>query len=411
MRRRWCCKSGLAEKDSSSPAGRTGHHQGPEDEARHYQRQPCTVCKTSIPGSNPGGASNLSRSIPAAWVAVKSLGTGNRSRSLLGASALEWRGDEQGRAGTVGRLAAENARTCRHFGVSRKTFYKWKKRYDTDGPTGLCDRARRPHHSPGAFSRDIVSKILYLRQNYLFGPGRIADYLRRFHDIVVAVSSVHRVLLRHGMNRLPANQKHRAHTKRWQRYEKPQPGHRLQMDVKFLERIPGTRKRLYQFTAIDDCTRIRVLKVYDACNQAAAISFMNEVLRRLPFRVLVVQTDKRRRIPVALSLASGSARHPPRLHPSADAASQWESGAVTPGGRPGVLSAPRPGRGERRHSPLQREAQRVGGLLKLPPAAWGAGRPNPLRAAGGKNEGGSVTSVLGTYTQEMMASPPGPGSA
>lgn len=37
--------------------------------------------------------------------------------------------------------------------------------------------------------------------------------------------------------------------------------HRLQMDVKFLERIPGNRKRLYQFTVIDDCTRIRVLKV------------------------------------------------------------------------------------------------------------------------------------------------------
>ena len=49
------------------------------------------------------------------------------------------------------------------------------------------------------------------------------------------------------------------------------------MDVKFLERIPGTRKRLYQFTAIDDCTRIRVLKVYDACNQGTAIRFVDEV--------------------------------------------------------------------------------------------------------------------------------------
>ena len=63
------------------------------------------------------------------------------------------------------------------------------------------------------------------------------------------------------------------------------------MDVKFLERIPGTGKRLYQFTAIDDCTRIRVLKVYDACNQRTAIRFIDEVLRRLPFRVHVVQTD------------------------------------------------------------------------------------------------------------------------
>jgi transposase InsO family protein len=61
--------------------------------------------------------------------------------------------------------------------------------------------------------------------------------------------------------------------------------------VKFLERIAGSRKRLYQFTAIDDCTRTRVLKIYDACNQSSAIRFIDEVIRRLPFRVLVVQTD------------------------------------------------------------------------------------------------------------------------
>ena len=63
------------------------------------------------------------------------------------------------------------------------------------------------------------------------------------------------------------------------------------MDVKFLERIPATGKRLYQFTAIDDCTRIRVLKVFDACNQRTAIQFLNEVRQRLPFRILVIQTD------------------------------------------------------------------------------------------------------------------------
>ena len=75
---------------------------------------------------------------------------------------------------------------------------------------------------------------------------------------------MHRVLGTPGMNRLPGSQKHQPHKQRWQRYEKAQPGHRLQLDVKFLERIPGTRKRRSQFTAIDDCTRIRVLKLYDA---------------------------------------------------------------------------------------------------------------------------------------------------
>jgi len=183
------------------------------------------------------------------------------------------------------------ARVCRRFGISRKSFYKWKRRHAEHGDAGLCDRPRTPKCSPRATRREVVSKILYLRQHYHFGPGRIAAYLQRFHQIAIAVSSVHRILTRHGMNRLPASQKHRPHGKRWQRYEKPQPGHRLQLDVKFLERIPGTRRRLYQFTAIDDCTRIRVLKVYDRCNQRTAVEFINEVLRRLPFRVLIVQTD------------------------------------------------------------------------------------------------------------------------
>ena len=95
----------------------------------------------------------------------------------------------------------------------------------------------------------------------------------RFHGLSIACSSVHRILIQHGLNRLPANQKRRPIGHAWRRYEKPQPGHRLQLDVKFLERIAGSRKRLYQFTAIDDCTRIRVLKIYDACNQSTAIRF------------------------------------------------------------------------------------------------------------------------------------------
>src|SRR5512134_1624852 len=183
------------------------------------------------------------------------------------------------------------ARTCRYFGISRKTYYKWKRRYDEHREAGLCDRPRIPHRSPRSTPREVVSKILYLRQTYHFGPRRIADYLKRFHDVSLAMSSVHRILRRVGMHRLPASQKHRPHARRWKRYEKPQPGHRLQLDVKFLERIAGTKKRLYQFTAIDDCTRIRVLKVYDACNQRIAIRFIDDVFRRLPFRVHVVQTD------------------------------------------------------------------------------------------------------------------------
>ena len=55
------------------------------------------------------------------------------------------------------------------------------KRYHEHGDPGLCDRPRRPLRSPKATLPEVVSKILYLRQNYHFGPGKIADYLRRFH--------------------------------------------------------------------------------------------------------------------------------------------------------------------------------------------------------------------------------------
>ena len=88
------------------------------------------------------------------------------------------------------------ARTCRHFGISRKTFYKWKRRFDEHGEAGLCDRPRTPHRSPRATPREVVSKILYLRQHYHFGPGKIADYLKRFHQRVRRRSSVHRILAR-----------------------------------------------------------------------------------------------------------------------------------------------------------------------------------------------------------------------
>ncbi|MFM8758234.1 MAG: hypothetical protein ACKODS_01635, partial [Methylophilaceae bacterium] len=63
---------------------------------------------------------------------------------------------------------------------------------------------------------------------------------------------------------MPANQRRYDRNKHhWKRYEKQQPGLRVQVDVKFLERIAGSNKRFYQFTAIDDCTRIRILKIYD----------------------------------------------------------------------------------------------------------------------------------------------------
>ncbi len=177
------------------------------------------------------------------------------------------------------------------FGLSRTAFYRWYRRYRDFGEERLKDHSRRPLHSPKATKIEVLAKILYLRQTYHFGPSGITMYLEHYHDICISSSGVFRILRRLHLNRLPQNQRYKRHETRWRRYEKPEPGHRIQVDVKFLERIKGPAKRYYQHTAIDDCTRLRVMKIYETINQKTSIQFIDYVLSRLPFRGQVIQTD------------------------------------------------------------------------------------------------------------------------
>jgi len=183
------------------------------------------------------------------------------------------------------------AQTCRYYGISRQCFYKWLHRYEQLGDAGLRDRSRKPRRMPQATSTEVVGKIIYLRQHYHFGPQKIAMYLRRYHEVTISVSGVWRILHRLGLSRLPASQRYKRYQQRWKRYEKPLPGHQVQIDVKFIAPLSGSRKRHYQFTAIDDCTRLRVLRIYERLDQKSAIQFVDYVRQRLPFRLEQIQTD------------------------------------------------------------------------------------------------------------------------
>jgi hypothetical protein len=65
--------------------------------------------------------------------------------------------------------------------------------------------------------------------------GCAIDLEHRFHDMDVARSTVHRILIRYGINRLPANQKRQPTGRPWRGYEKPHSDHRVQIEVKVLE--------------------------------------------------------------------------------------------------------------------------------------------------------------------------------
>jgi hypothetical protein len=62
------------------------------------------------------------------------------------------------------------------------------------------------------------------------------------------------------------------------------PGRSVQLDVKFVPRVGKARQRFYQFTAIDEATRFRVLRIYDHDNTKTAIEFIREVQEHFPLR-------------------------------------------------------------------------------------------------------------------------------
>ncbi len=117
-------------------------------------------------------------------------------------------------------------------------------------------------------------------------------YLDRYHGIKISESTVTPVLRAQGIRRLTKTAPRRAlHTKR---YAKMVLGQHVQVDVKFLQlkdREGKTVKR-YQYTAIDDTTRIRTLQIYPTHDQNCAIQFMDYVVEKFPFGISTVRTDR-----------------------------------------------------------------------------------------------------------------------
>jgi transposase InsO family protein len=130
--------------------------------------------------------------------------------------------------------------------------------------------------------------IIQLRLERKYGARRMSLYIKQKHNWFVSKTSIWRLYKEHGLNRL-------RYKKKWQRfpqsYSKPNPGDRLQIDVKFIEKIGSEQKRYYQFTAIDDCTRFRVLRVYDHNTVKSAADFVDRLREQLPFAIKQIQTD------------------------------------------------------------------------------------------------------------------------
>ncbi len=114
--------------------------------------------------------------------------------------------------------------------VSRPTAYKWWNRYRTEGPAGLMDRSSRPLSCPHQTPRRVERRILSLRKRDKLGPARLAGITG------VPSSTVHRVLVRHGVNRLSWMDRPTAEPV--PRIVTTRCGELVHIDVKKLVRIP-----------------------------------------------------------------------------------------------------------------------------------------------------------------------------
>lgn len=173
--------------------------------------------------------------------------------------------------------------TCRHCGISRPTLRLWLKRYRAEGLEGLKSKSRKPHTSPNQKrTGEIEQWILELRRSRNLGARRIQSELLWEREIKLSLATIHKVLVNADVKPLkrPPRKKHSI------RYERPIPGERVQMDT--CQIGPG----LYQYTAIDDCTRYRVLRLYSRRTAADTLDFIDAVIEEMHFPVQRIQTDR-----------------------------------------------------------------------------------------------------------------------
>lgn len=122
------------------------------------------------------------------------------------------------------------AAAAESMNISRQCAHKWWRRYRDEGIDGLRDRSSRPHSCPHQTPAKVERRIVALRTSRKLGPARLAGI------VGVPASTVHRVLVRHGVNRLRWIDRPTGRVIR--RIETERCGELVHIDVKKLARVP-----------------------------------------------------------------------------------------------------------------------------------------------------------------------------
>jgi transposase InsO family protein len=171
--------------------------------------------------------------------------------------------------------------------ISRQCAHKWWRRFQDEGTAGLRDRSSRPVSCPHQTPARVERRIVALRQSRRLGPARLAGI------VGVPASTVHRVLVRHGVNRLRWMDRPTGRVIR--RIETSACGELVHIDVKKLGRVPDggghrklgrsteTRRRqgsgyTHIHTAIDAYSRLAYSEFAGTENTTNCVAFLGRAV-------------------------------------------------------------------------------------------------------------------------------------
>lgn len=194
------------------------------------------------------------------------------------------------------------ALTCRYFGISRQSFYRWRGRYDRWDLSSLEGRSRRPRRRrKPTWSTELSKRVLELREQYpRWGKDKLVVLLRR-EGVEVSTSMVGRILTdlkRRGVlteplpNFISVRKRQRLRpygVRKPKEYEVKGPGDLVEVDTLDVRPLPGTV--LKHFTARDVISRWDVLEAHSRATAQNAATFLDALKERMPFAVKAIQVD------------------------------------------------------------------------------------------------------------------------
>jgi transposase InsO family protein len=152
---------------------------------------------------------------------------------------------------------------CAEFGISRPTGYLWLKRYREQGASGLHEASRRPLRTPRRSPAELEGQIVSLRSQHPDWGARKLGVLLGRTGIQVPVSTVHRVLRRHGLIH-PLD----SHSQATGSFCREAPNQLWQMDFKSPK---GWNAHLGPLSVLDDHSRYAVVLEQLPSGQGTAV--------------------------------------------------------------------------------------------------------------------------------------------